>query len=296
MPDLGVVNTVAALRKAVAAWRASGLSVGLVPTMGFLHRGHVALVNAARARTDRVIASIFVNPSQFGENEDFQTYPRDLDGDLAKLDGAGTALVFVPDVTEMYPHGFSSSVSVTGITDGLCGAARPGHFAGVATIVTKLLLQCLPDQAFFGEKDYQQLQVIRRMAYDLDIPVDIVGVATVREDDGLAISSRNAYLSPEHRALAPELHRAIMEAATAAAAGATAAAVCAAAEARLAATGFSPIDYVEMCDAETLEPVKVANRPTRVFAAAHLGATRLIDNVPVMGGTIAADSPGAKTK
>ncbi len=296
MPDLGVVDTVAALRKAVAAWRADGLSVGLVPTMGFLHRGHIALVNEARAETDRVVASIFVNPSQFGENEDFQTYPRDLDGDLAKLDGAGTALAFIPNVTEMYPHGFSSSISVSGIADGLCGAARPGHFAGVATVVTKLLLQCLPDRAFFGEKDYQQLQVIRRMVHDLDIPVDIVGVQTVREDDGLAISSRNAYLSPEHRVCAPELYRAIAEAAVAAAAGATAAAVCATAEARMAAAGFAPIDYVEMCDAETLEPVKVANRPTRVFAAAHLGSTRLIDNVAVMGGTIAAESPGTENK
>ncbi len=296
MPDLGVVNTVAALREAVAAWRADGLSVGLVPTMGFLHRGHIALVDEARAQTDRVVASIFVNPSQFGENEDFHTYPRDLDGDLAKLAGAGTALAFIPDVMEMYPHGFASSVSVSGIADGLCGTARPGHFAGVATVVTKLLLQCLPDRAFFGEKDYQQLQVIRRMVYDLDIPVEIVGVSTVREEDGLAISSRNAYLSAEQRALAPELHRAIAEAATSAAAGATAAAVCATARARMAAVGFEPIEYVEMCDAETLEPVKVANRPTRVFAAAHLGSTRLIDNVPVLGHRVPAESPGAENK
>jgi pantoate--beta-alanine ligase len=289
MPDSVVVKTVVALRQTVAAWRADGHSVGLVPTMGFLHRGHIALVEEARAKTDRVVASIFVNPSQFGENEDFRTYPRDLDGDLTKLDDAGTSIAFVPDVTEMYPHRFSSSVSVTGITNGLCGASRPGHFEGVATVVTKLLLQCLPDRAFFGEKDYQQLQVIRRMVRDLDIPVDIAGVPTVREDDGLAISSRNAYFTAEQRASAPELYRAISAAASAAATGATAASICAEARARLHAVGFAPIDYVEMCDAETLEPVEVANRPTRVFVAANLGTTRLIDNVAVVGWVNAAD-------
>ncbi len=195
MSGLVVANTVAALRAEVRGWRAAGLTVALVPTMGFLHRAHVALIEAARAQADKVVTSIFVNPSQFGVNEDFAAYPRDLDSDLATLAEAAVAVAFVPDEREMYPRGHATTVAVSGLTNGLCGARRPGHFEGVATVVAKLLLQCLPDHAYFGEKDYQQLLVIRRMARDLDIPVTVHGVATVREADGLAMSSRNAYLA-----------------------------------------------------------------------------------------------------
>ena len=293
MSGLVVANTVAALRGEVRGWRAAGLTVALVPTMGFLHRAHVALIEAARAEADKVVTSIFVNPSQFGANEDFAAYPRDLDSDLATLAEAAVAVAFVPDEREMYPRGHATTVAVSGLTKGLCGAQRPGHFEGVATVVAKLLLQCLPDHAYFGEKDYQQLLVIRRMARDLDVPVTVHGVATVREADGLAMSSRNAYLDADQRRRAPELHRAIAEAAQTATTGATGAAVCATARARIAAAGFSPIDYVEMCDAETLEPVTVADRPARILAAASLGGTRLIDNVAVEDAGMAADSPGA---
>ena len=192
-----IVRTVADLRQAVAVWRAAGERVGLVPTMGALHDGHLSLVRAAFAQCRRTIVSIFVNPTQFGPNADFDRYPRDLDGDVAKLAPLGVDVVFNPDVAEMYPSGFATTVTVAGLTDGLCGPFRPGHFAGVATVVSKLLNQAGADAAFFGEKDWQQLQVIRRLARDLDIPVAIVGVPTVREADGLAMSSRNLYLSPD---------------------------------------------------------------------------------------------------
>src|SRR5438094_6765515 len=207
MPDIAVARTVAALREAIAGWRARQERVGLVPTMGALHRGHLALVEAARRDCRRVVASLFVNPRQFGPREDFAAYPRSEAADLAKFSEAGVDLVFAPTVEEMYPAGFVTTVRVAGIGDELEGAHRPGHFDGVATVVSKLLLQCLPDIACFGEKDYQQLPVVRRMARDLDIPVRIEGVPTVREPDGLALSSRNIYLSPEERQVAPLLHR-----------------------------------------------------------------------------------------
>jgi pantoate--beta-alanine ligase len=274
-----ILRTIAELRARVAEWRAAGDTVGLVPTMGALHEGHLSLVRRSRAATRRTVVSIFVNPTQFGPNEDFQRYPRDLNGDAAKLETVGADAIFAPEVAEMYPEGATTTVTVGGLTDGLDGPFRPGHFQGVATIVTKLLLQTLPDIAFFGEKDYQQLQLIKRLARDLDIPVRIEGVATYRESDGLAMSSRNVYLTPAERRAAPTLHRAISAVAAALARGEPAAPAIAAAKAELTRAGFGKIDYVEAVDASTLERVDRATGPTRVAAAAWLGATRLIDNV-----------------
>src|SRR5436190_22717827 len=204
---MDIVRTIAELRSLIARWRHAGELVGLVPTMGALHAGHLALVRAAQADCDRVVATIFVNPKQFAPGEDLASYPRREAADLTMLRSAGVALVFMPSVSEIYPPGFATTVRVAGLTDCLCGAHRPGHFDGVATVVTKLLLQSLPDAAYFGEKDFQQLLVVRRLARDLDIPVRIKGVPTVREADGLALSSRNAYLSQEERRTAPNLAR-----------------------------------------------------------------------------------------
>lgn len=274
-----IVRTVADLRAAVAGWRKSGERVGLVPTMGALHDGHLTLVRAARAMCPRAIVSIFVNPIQFGPNADFDRYPRDLDGDVAKLGRVGTDLVFAPDVSEMYPPGFATTVSLSGLTEGLCGPHRPGHFAGVATVVTKLLNQAAPDAAFFGEKDFQQLQVVRRVVRDLDIPTEIVGVPTVREADGLAMSSRNLYLSADQRARAATLYRVLTQAAQALRGGAPSAEVIARGKADLAAAGFDPIDYLDVVDAETLIAIPGANGNARIAVAAWLGKTRLIDNI-----------------
>ena len=279
------VATVAALRAEVARWRAAGDgSVGVVPTMGYLHDGHMALVAAARADCARVIVTIFVNPAQFGPDEDLAIYPRDLEGDLAKLAAAGVDAAFVPDAGEMYPPGFATTVSVAGLADGLCGAARPGHFSGVATVVCKLFLQCGADRAWFGEKDYQQLKVVERMARDLDIPTEVVAAPTVRETDGLAVSSRNVRLTGAQRAVAPALARALSETAAAVAGGGAVADAEARGCAALAAAGFDRVDYLECRDAETLEPVArfaPGGAPARVFGAAWLGEVRLIDNLPV---------------
>jgi pantoate--beta-alanine ligase len=282
--DIAVARTVAALRDAVGGWRAKGERVGLVPTMGALHRGHLALVEAAHGQCERLVASLFVNPKQFGPREDFAAYPRDEAADLAKFAEADVDLVFAPSVEEMYPPGFSSNIRVAGISDRLEGAHRPGHFDGVATVVAKLLLQCLPDAAFFGEKDYQQLMVVRRMARDLDIPVRIEGVPTVREPDGLALSSRNVYLSPEERRVAPRLYRVLNDTAAVlrerpdAAAPALAGGISA-----LDGAGFVT-DYLELRDAADLSPMITLDRPARLLAAARLGRTRLIDNIAVMRG------------
>lgn len=276
-----VVREIAALRAKVNEWRRQGETIGLIPTMGALHDGHLALVKAAKRTCDRAVATIFVNPTQFAPHEDFEAYPRDEADDIAKLDGLSTDLAFIPGVGEMYAEGFSTKVSVSGLTEGLCGASRPHFFGGVATVVTKLLLQALPDRAYFGEKDYQQLQVVRRMARDLDIPVTIVGVPTVREADGLAMSSRNWYLTPEERAIAPTLNKVLRDIAKRVKSGEPCATAIEAGTATLAAAGFDPVDYVAVCDAETLEPLEQADRPARVLAAAFLGRTRLIDNIPV---------------
>ncbi len=276
------IRTVGALRARVRAWRAEGQSIALVPTMGALHRGHLSLVTAGFTQADRVIATIFVNPTQFGPNEDFSRYPRQEEADAALLAQAGCSALFAPSVTEMYPEGFATTVSVAGVSDGLCGAARPGHFDGVATVVTKLLLQALPDVALFGEKDYQQLGVIERAARDLDIPVRIQGVPTVREADGLALSSRNRYLTPDDRAVAPALYRALTEVADGLTQGQAAETLCAHATADLHRAGFSSVDYLEVRDAETLAPAdRFTGRRLRILAAARLGAARLIDNIGV---------------
>lgn len=280
-PGPQVEHTVAGLRRIVAAWRAEGLRVALVPTMGALHDGHLSLIRLARQRADRVIVSIFVNPMQFGPNEDFDAYPRTLDQDARKVGTVDGDIVFAPSVKEMYPDGFASKVSVTGVSEGLCGGARPGHFDGVATVVTKLLLIALPDVAIFGEKDYQQLMVIRRFVRDLDIPVEIVGAPVIREADGLALSSRNAYLSEADRALAPSLNRTLRDVAAALTAGTAVADALAGGIATLEAQGFAPVDYLELRDAATLVPVDRLDRPARLLVAARLGKTRLIDNMSV---------------
>jgi pantoate--beta-alanine ligase len=208
---IATVRTVKELRAEVAKWRDAGETVALVPTMGALHAGHLSLIGIAKNHATRIVASIFVNPAQFGPKEDFKRYPRDEAGDLAKLAQAGVDLVYIPHTAEMYPRGFATKVTLPSLTEDLCGAARPNHFEGVATVVAKLLLQCAPDIAVFGEKDYQQLLVIKRLVRDLNIPVEIVGGPIVREEDGLALSSRNAYLSPEQRKAAPLLHKTIEE-------------------------------------------------------------------------------------
>ncbi|MBO9379669.1 pantoate--beta-alanine ligase [Sphingomonas histidinilytica] len=276
-----IVRNIDDLRQEVAKLRISGAPVALVPTMGALHRGHVALVDAARSRGCQVVVSIFVNPTQFGPNEDLDAYPRREAADVAMLEAAGAALLWAPDVATMYPQDFATSISVGGVSERWDGAARPGHFAGVATVVTKLFQQVKPDIAFFGEKDFQQLAVIRRFVADLDIDIEIIGVPTQRDDDGLALSSRNAYLSPEERVTARTLPRALGEAAAAIGRGGDVAAALAAATARLAEAGFDPIDYVALVDAATLEPVDRLDGPARLIAAAKLGGTRLIDNLAV---------------
>jgi pantoate--beta-alanine ligase len=277
---LFTVRTVADLRAHLAPWRKAGESIALVPTMGALHAGHLSLVTVAKTKAHRVVISIFVNPIQFGPLEDFNTYPRDEAGDIEKLRAAGADLVFAPDRSEMYPGGFTTKVSVGDLTEDLCGANRPNHFDGVATVVTKLLLQCAPDMAIFGEKDYQQLLVIRHLVRDLNIPVEILGGEIVREKDGLALSSRNAYLSPSERQTAPLLHQTISEVAAALARGEGADAACVAGRFKLEAAGFR-VDYVAVRDPVTLKPLSGPVKRGRVLAAAYLGKTRLIDNVPV---------------
>jgi len=277
-----IVRTVAALRERVAEWRRDGARIGLIPTMGALHEGHLTLVRRALAAGERAIISIFVNPTQFGPNEDFSAYPRREADDVAKFAAIGGHLVWAPSVEEMYPAGFASHVGVSHLTDGLDGPFRPGHFQGVATVVTKLLLQVLPDHAYFGEKDYQQLQVVTRMVRDLDLPTGIVGVPTVREADGLALSSRNIYLTAAERQAASLLPQVLRETAAAARAGDVPFAhLLETARGRLAQAGFGPIDYVAICDAETLAPVESLARPARLFVAARLGKTRLIDNISI---------------
>jgi pantoate--beta-alanine ligase len=275
-----IVRTVAELRSELAKWRKAGEKIALVPTMGALHQGHLSLVALAKEKADRAVVSIFVNPIQFGPREDYHLYPRDETGDVAKLAAAGADLVFIPDVAEMYPAGFSTRVNVGDLTEDLCGAARPNHFDGVATVVAKLLLQCAPEIAIFGEKDYQQLLVIRRMVRDLNLPVEILGGPIVREKDGLALSSRNAYLSPAERRIAPLLHQTIAQVAADLANGRGADDAAEAGRFKLEAAGFR-VNYVAVRDPETLKPLHGPVKEARVLAAAFLGKTRLIDNLPV---------------
>ena len=271
-------RTVEAIRSRVGPYRAAGERTALVPTMGALHAGHMALVARAREIADRTIVSIFVNPTQFGAGEDYQAYPRDLQADLTRL-GGDVDVAFVPDVDEIYPDGFATTIDVTGPAEGLESEFRPGFFAGVATVVAKLLIAVAPDCALFGEKDYQQLLVVRRLVADLRLPVGIVSLPIVREDDGLALSSRNGYLSANERALAPKLYETLVSTASSIAGGELAVTALAEAREALAADGFD-VDYVELRDALTLRPVTdQTSEPMRILAAARLGKTRLIDNV-----------------
>jgi len=256
-------------------------SLALVPTMGALHVGHMALVAEAKQRADKVAASIFVNPAQFGEGEDFGRYPRREEQDARLLDAAGCDLLWIPSVADIYPPGFATKVSVGGVSERWEGEARPGHFDGVATVVAKLLLSVRPDTVLFGEKDFQQLAVIRRMAADLDLGVEIVGVPTVREADGLALSSRNAYLSSEERQQALALPRTLQAARAAILSGTPVPEVLHEAHATLRNGGFSRIDYFALVDAATLEPVDRPHGAMRLLAAAVIGTTRLIDNLAV---------------
>ncbi|MFN9633365.1 MAG: pantoate--beta-alanine ligase [Erythrobacteraceae bacterium] len=286
-----IATTRDVLRNAVAALRQEGVgqSVGriaLVPTMGALHEGHLTLVRRAREMADHVVASIFVNPKQFGQNEDLDAYPRQLAEDAAMLAAEGCALLWAPTAAEMYPSGFVTNISVTGVSEGLCGAARPGHFDGVATVVCKLFNQVQPDVALFGEKDFQQLAVIRAMARDLDLVrphVDaIIGVPTVREADGLAMSSRNRYLSAEQRAAAASLPRAMRAASAAIESGTPVAGALAALQAQVIAAGFSSLDYAALADSTSLAPLAaLGDAPARLLVAARIGGTRLIDNMAV---------------
>jgi pantoate--beta-alanine ligase len=282
---ISVIRRVPELRDRVAEWRGQNQRIALVPTMGALHKGHLALVKRALGTCGRVIVSLFVNPTQFGANEDLSAYPRDEAADRAVLEELGVHLLYAPTIEEMYPQGPVISAQLSDLAEGLCGAFRPGHFAGVATIVTKLFSQSSPHVAVFGEKDYQQLQVIRSLVRDLHIPVLIEGVATVREDDGLAVSSRNTYLSLDERAVAPVLFRTLQKVAEGIQTGGDGRKLAEEGKKTLLDSGFSKIDYFEVCDAETLKPISRIEVPARVLAAVTLGATRLIDNVPVATGT-----------
>ena len=274
-------TTVEGLRNVVAGWKGAGARVGVVPTMGALHQGHLSLVEAAKANCDRVIVTIFVNPKQFNNPEDLKKYPRDAKRDSSLLSAAGVDLLFAPPPEVVYPEDFATTVSVSGLTSALEGTFRPGHFDGVATVVTKLFLMTGADAAFFGEKDWQQLQIVRRLVRDLNIPTEIVGCPTLRESDGLAMSSRNVRLPSEVRAVAPELHRAMMAAAEAIGAGQAVGDALKAARQAVLAAGFDEVEYLELRDAERLTPLDLLDRPARMLAAAWLGGVRLIDNIDV---------------
>jgi pantoate--beta-alanine ligase len=279
------VTTLGVLRRAVADLRAGGGTVALVPTMGALHEGHLTLVRAAKARADHVVASIFVNPRQFGPSEDFGAYPRQLARDSKLLEGEGAALLWAPERAEVYQEGYATNVSVAGVSEGLCGADRPGHFDGVATVVLKLFNQVRPDMAFFGEKDWQQLAVIRRMARDLDLAhphVEAIhGVPIVREADGLAMSSRNAYLSAEHRAAAAALPEGMRDAIAAIRSGAPVSQALGNLHDSLLVGGFESVDYAELRDGDSLARLDQPTAKARLFVAARIGGTRLIDNMAV---------------
>jgi len=276
-----IIRDIAMLHRAVTALKQGGKSVALVPTMGSLHDGHLSLVRMAKRVADHAVASIFVNPTQFGPNEDFAAYPRDEARDAALLVEEGVSLLWAPDVGTMYPGGHSTHIEVAELGADYCGAARPGHFDGVATIVAKLFNQVQPDVAIFGEKDWQQLAIIRRMARDLDFGVDILGAPIARDADGLALSSRNAYLSDAQRAAATAFPEALNAAAQAIAGGADVANTLAKAEAAIVMGGFDSVDYVALADADSLERLSAFRKPARLLAAARIGKTRLIDNLPV---------------
>lgn len=276
-----IIRTLVELRSKVAGWKAAGESVAVVPTMGALHQGHLSLVRAAKEACDRVIVTIFINPKQFNNPEDYKNYPRTEEEDARKLIALKADVVYVPDGDQMYPNGFATTVSVEGITQGLCGAHRAGHFDGVATIVTKLFTQTQADKAFFGEKDYQQLQAVTRLARDLDLPIEVIGCPTIREEDGLAMSSRNLLLSDRARTWAPELHRAMEEMSEGLLAGGDLETLRAAAVSRVERAGFTQVEYLDLRSADQLELMTTPNRPARLLAAAWLAGVRLIDNIAV---------------
>ncbi len=280
---LPIVRTVADLRARVSTWRSRGERVALVPTMGALHEGHLSLMREGQTLCERVVATIFVNPKQFNRAEDLQSYPSDNERDIALLTELGVDLLYMPEVEEIYPPGFQTVVSLPALSACLCGAHRPGHFDGVSTVVSKLLLQSLPDIAIFGEKDFQQLQIIRRMVRDLNIPVSIQGGATVREADGLALSSRNRLLNPEERARAVSLYRALSSAVEAIEAGEPLSSVLERAREELSKAHVTSIDYLEVREEQSLElfDAEQSKGPWRIFAAVWLGSTRIIDNLPV---------------
>lgn len=280
-----IVRNVNELRAKVKDWQGDGLQVGLVPTMGGIHAGHLSLVHKSAEIADRTVASIFVNPTQFAPHEDLESYPRDENADASALTAAGADLIFCPSATEMYPEGFQTSISVNTVSTGLCGTSRPHFFGGVATVVCKLLNQCGPDMALFGEKDYQQLLVIRRMTQDLDMPVEIVGAPIIREKDGLAMSSRNVYLSAEERRVATTLNQEMSKAIALLAGGNDVPFCIAGLRAKLLENGFTDIDYLEVRNGHDLTPITSGSvrklESPRLFAAAQLGRTRLIDNMAI---------------
>ncbi len=280
-----IIRTLSELRAATHAWHMAGETIGVVPTMGALHDGHLSLVAAAKAGCDRVIVTIFVNPKQFNQASDLDNYPRTEEEDARKLERFRVDAVYAPDVSQIYPDGFSTNVSVTGMTDVLCGAHRPGHFDGVATVVTKLFTQSSADKAYFGEKDFQQLMVVRRMARDLDIPIEVVGCPTIREEDGLAMSSRNLLLSDRARVKAPRLSEVMSEVADQLSQGVVFSELQADAVAKLDLAGFTSVDYFELRSCADLSMLERPTEPARLFAAAWLAGVRLIDNidVPVAG-------------
>ena len=276
-----ILKTAAEARSVIKALRGTGSTIALVPTMGALHEGPLSLVEIARRKAERAVVSIFVNPAQFGPDEDFSRYPRTLEADRALLQRYRVDALFAPAPEEIYPQGYQTSIAVLGLAKGLDGAFRPGHFDGVATVVAKLFNIVQPDVAVFGEKDYQQLQIIRRLAKDLNFPVEIVGAPIVREADGLALSSRNRYLSAQERVVAPTLHETLLAAAAAIHRGKAIADALEEGKKALRSAGFGAIDYLELVDAESLAPLANAQGNMRLLAAAKLGTTRLIDNIAV---------------
>lgn len=276
-----IVRTVADLRQQVRAWKATGEMVGVVPTMGALHDGHLSLARAAKRECERVITTIFVNPKQFNNPEDLLKYPRTEEADAALLATAGVDLIFAPPPEEVYPEGYSTTITVAGVSEPLEGAMRPGHFEGVATVVTKLFGMTMADRAYFGQKDWQQLQVVQKMVRDLNIPVHVVGCETIREADGLAMSSRNARLNAEMRPKAGALYAAMTSAAEAIRNGADPTQTLNLAASQLIAAGFERVEYIELRDAATLLPVSHSGAERRMLAAAWLDDVRLIDNIPV---------------
>ncbi|QFT74454.1 pantoate--beta-alanine ligase [Ruegeria sp. THAF33] len=276
-----ILRSLAELRAKTTTWRRNGEGIGVVPTMGALHEGHLSLAQAAKQGCDRVIVTIFVNPKQFNNPEDLANYPRTEHEDAQKLAPYGVDAIYVPDPQEIYPEGFSTTVSVAGLTDVMEGPFRPGHFEGVSTVVAKLFLQTQADRAYFGEKDYQQLLVVRRMARDLNIPIEVIGCPTVREPSGLAMSSRNLLLSPQGLEIAEQMNSVMRQVADDLAKGADFAVLAQDAKETLLKVGFTEVEYIDLRCAETLESLSNASQPARLFVTAWADGVRLIDNIPV---------------